>query len=201
MAKNITIGVLALALIVLGAFSVHIVNLIPLATQYGTGTTDEFNIKNFKNTVTFSGSTSLSGTATFTGALVPNSVGSGVLAISGGVTSTVTAAQMCANSVLQVTATNAVASTTLPTAVALQAACLNTIGGARSWMIQNLGTATTSLAFVAGASTTVQYGLNFGGAAPSSTITGLKNAVLRLQYVTSTVSNTGMVAGLVNLYQ
>ena len=61
MAKNIIIAVLAVLVIVLGVL--YFTSPKPLGAN-----TDEYNIKNFLNTVTFSGTTAFTGATTFTGA-------------------------------------------------------------------------------------------------------------------------------------
>ena len=130
-----------------------------------------------------------SGASYFTGALIADSIGSGIL-INVDATSTIlTAANICDNTIVNRTVTDYTASTTLPAATLLQADCLGTNGSYRDVLFRNNGTATTTMVFTAGASTTLQTASSTG----TSAIAGGNSGLLRFYSVTSTESEATMI--------
>lgn len=152
MIKKIAIGVLAVYAVVI---SVLYINALQSGT-FGANTT-EYNVKEFLNTVTFSGSVTHSGTVTNTGYTYLKSpvLSTGVTTLTAGAaTSTLTAAQICAGGgvVNWAPANNATA--TLPTTASLVSACLPTAGDSISVRFRNT-TATGTYAIAAGTGQTL----------------------------------------------
>lgn len=150
----------------------------------------------------YNGVINTTGTVTLSGTFNPNSIGSGYLALSGNATTAITATQLCANSLVDFAATVSNASATLPTAAALQGACLNTFGGWRQLTLRNTGVATTTVKLAAGdASTTIKYGYASSSSAQLTVIPGQGDATIDFYYVTSTVSSTNMMEAVVNIFK
>lgn len=162
MIKNITIAVLAVLVVVFGAFSFG-------SGVLGSAFTTEYNVKEFLNTVTFSGTTSVSGGFTASGGLTATGAltGSGdvrlkvpvqtgtVTAVNNTSTLTLTAAQICDSSVIAATSSAVATTTTLPTANTMFGDCLTTNGDTISILFRGLGGAASTTYVVAGASTTL----------------------------------------------
>lgn len=130
------------------------------------------------------------GTSTLSGAFIPNSIGSGVLVLSNTTSTTFTAAQVCANNVIRQNPQVLATTTTLPTAVALQAACLNAVGGSRTILVQNNGSATSSIGFLAGASSTIFVA---NGGTATTTIPQNKIGELKFFSITTDTTTSTMV--------
>lgn len=164
----IAIGVLAIVVIALGFLKpIQVVIQNPLGATAGP---------NFTNTQYFQ-----QGFDT-------NSIGGlkGVLDSTATTSVTYTAAQILDYSIINRPTTANPATSTLPSASALQDAGLR-VGAYKDVLFRNTGNATTTIVFTAGASTTLQY-----ASSSSATIPGGDAAILRFYFLTKT-SGTNMV--------
>lgn len=187
MIKNITIAVLAVLVVVFGAFSFG-------SGVLGSAFTTEYNVKEFLNTVTFSGTTSVSGGFTASGGLTATGAltGSGdvrlkvpvqtgtVTAVNNTSTLTLTAAQICDSSVIVATSSAVATTTTLPTANLMYGDCLTTNGDSITIAFRNIGSAASTTYITAGASTTL-----VGVTANDDIIDGGSEATLRFERVSA----------------
>lgn len=144
------------------------------------------------NTATLSGTVSLTGTNRFT---APVSVGTKTILTGGNSTTTITAAQACANNYFEYAPSVANASATLPTQATLNATCLTTTGdriGPILW--KNTSNAASTTLFAAGASTTIIYAnaSTTTGAAPTA-LAGGKYARLMFLNTSSSDATAGVV--------
>jgi len=145
MLKNIIIAVLAVAVIILGFL------YIGKSANLG-GFTDEYNAKVFKNTVSIEGTF---GATSDVRVKKPVTTGASTT-LTSGATVSITAAQVCDNSLINFNpATPAVGTTTLPTGITLAADCLTTNGDSVEVLFRNLSAATTTQLKAADASTTL----------------------------------------------
>lgn len=138
------------------------------------------------------GTVTLTGVNTVTGAFVVDAIGSSVnIQTAGTATTTVTAAEICDNTLIEWAPRAAVSTATLPTAAALQADCLDVQGSYRDVLWENTGGAASTTAFSAGASSTIEYASSTGANGPLS---GADGAIIRFQNSTTTGStNSNMV--------
>ena len=108
-------------------------------------------------TLTVTGATALSGTLAATSDVrlkVPVQSGT-VTALTGGATTTISAAQACDSSVITFTPSSANSSTTLPTAATMFADCLTTNGDSITLTFRNLAVAATTTIIAANTSSTL----------------------------------------------
>lgn len=155
--------------------------------------------------ITGSGATLLSSTTTLTGTnriTQPVEVGTKTILAGGIATTTVTAAQICANSYFEWAPSVANATATLPTAAALSAACLTTTGDRLPYIVwKNTSASASSTIFAAGASTTIAYAnatTTAGGS--QSILLGGKYTSLRF-LVSSSSDPTSGVTVLISQFQ
>lgn len=154
------------------------------------------------NSSTFSGSSVFSALVTMTGIFNPDSIGSGVLTLAATSTAqTLTAANLCDNRVVDWPLTTSTGAITLPTAVSLQADCLDTMGSSRDIIIRNTDTVATSsiTTITAGASSTILS--NFATSSQSALAIPQGKAVkFTFVPVTSTQSNATMIHILADIF-
>lgn len=150
MAKNITIGVLFLALVA---------SLFSGGTKFGASGTEHNFFENF-----YSGLYSKS-----------VSYGAGVTVATPTTAVTLTAADMCNYGVITLSPTNTILTATLPTAATLVAVsdCLPYIGSTRNLTILSGGFATTTVTFAGASGTTLD-------SIASTTVNGTASGLLKL---------------------
>ena len=114
----------------------------------------------------------------------------GVLDSTAVTSTTYTAKQICDYSVINRPVTDLTATSTLPTAATLQTVgmCLEDVGSYKDVLFRNTGTATTTIVFTAGASTTIDY----ASSTNVSAIPGGGSMLLRFYSLTKT-AGTNMV--------
>jgi hypothetical protein len=168
----------------------------------GLGKVLMFQSGEFVGPINTSQSVTLSGANVVTGSFTVDAIGSGMLTLAATTTAqTLTAAQVCDNAVVDWPTTTSTGSLTLPTAVALQADCLDTVGSYRDVVFRNTDSvATSSYSFTAGASSTIKS--NFATSSQSTNaVDSAQGAILRFVYGTSTTSNATMVQILANFFR
>ncbi len=149
-----------------------------------------------------SATSSFAGPTIMTGSFTPDAIGSGALTLTATTTAqTLTAAQVCDNAVIDWPTTTSTGALTLPTAVALQADCLDTVGSYRDVVFRNTNSvATSSYSFTAGASSTIKA--NYATSSQSTNaVDSTQGAILRFVYGTSTTSNATMVQILAGFFR
>jgi len=133
-----------LVLVALGGLYLRPAQVIQVPVGASSGP-EHYNAEVFYNTLTV------------TGPLVVDAVGQTKLTPTTGATVSLTAAQICDNSLIYWVPTAAQSTTTLPTAVALEADCLDVNGSSRTVYWQSGGANASTTRFTAGASTTIEY--------------------------------------------
>lgn len=166
---------------------------------YG-GTRGQFVVSNVgaltsSGAMTLSGALTQSGAATFTSGLTLETIRfGGIKTLASAATTTLTAADVCdtTNGMLLFSPKTANSSTTLPSATALIADCLDTVGEYKDVLYGNSSTTGSSF-LLAGASSTLLT--NASGTASVSVNAG-KYAVLRFQYTSSTAGTVDVFGTL-----
>lgn len=183
------IQVLTLVLVIVIIFSGNL-NLGGTTNYDAMDVTDGYLV-DASTVINGSGDWTGSGNMTVTGSFIPDAIGSGVnIQTAGTATTTVTAANVCDNSIIEWAPINAVSTSTLPGAVALQADCLDIRGSYRDILWENTSLAASTTAFTAGASTTIEFASSTISVVPLS---GADGAIIRFYNSTSTTSNSAMI--------
>ncbi len=188
------IGIITLLIVCVIAFSGNKITFGGTTNYDQIDTTDGYSVD---GTSVINGSGVITGvitsanTVTLTGKFNPDSIKSGVSIGSAVPTSTISAANICDKGIIEVSPTVANASTTLDTAVNLQADCLGNVGSYTDVLLENTSNAASTTIIAAGASSTLEFAAS--STIAGATLAGGDGAILRFYSSTSTTSNSAMI--------
>lgn len=134
-----------------------------------TETLDVSSTARVTGAVTLEGALTVSGAVTFSSNTRAKSLVSTGSVLTKSASSTITAAEFCANNVWIVTPVSTTPTITLPNANLLAADCLSAVGDIRSIMIFNYSLTTNTL-FAAGTSSTINWSISTSSVNPSNSV-------------------------------